>query len=59
MTSFAVFCFLIGVAIAAIIVGIAKGAKTRDDSNDSTDDSNDITNPRNSWHPLNMWYDDN
>lgn len=59
MTGFVVVCFLIGFAIAAIIVGVAKGVITRDDSNVDFDDSDDITNPRNSWHPLNMWNDDN
>ena len=59
MTGFVTICFLIGFAIAAIIVGIAKGVITRDESYAPPDDSDDITSPGRSWHPLNMWNDDN
>lgn len=58
MTGFVTVCFFIGLAIAAIIVGLAKGVITRDDSHTNFDDSDDITNPGRSWHPLNMWNDD-
>lgn len=58
MGGFIAICFLLGMVIAAVIVGLAKAVITRDDSHEWNDDMDDITNPSRSWHPLNMWNDD-
>ena len=58
MTGFIITC-LIGLAFAALIMGLVKSATNgKGKGNPAHDSLDDITNPSHRWHPLNMNHND-